>query len=157
RPDPDAGAQPLPRRAARGATAAVARSEAAEPALRRAGRDAAAALPLHRERPGSRHARLRLLGRERAPRAGRPRGRPGRDRLPGPAVKATVLGGGTWGTCFSKLLSDRGHEVTLASNREEDARAIAATGRNPRYASSVDLDGIAATTIADARPWIEAA
>ena len=37
-PDPDRRAEPLPRRAARGAAAAVARAQEAEPALRRAGR-----------------------------------------------------------------------------------------------------------------------
>src|SRR5262249_8705297 len=79
-------------------------------------------------------------------RAVRPRGRARRDRLPGPVVNTVVLGSGTWGTCFSRLLADRGHDVTLASNHEEDARAIAAAGRNPRYATSVDLAGIAATT-----------
>ena len=65
-------------------------------------------------------------------------------------MKAVVLGGGTWGTGFSRLLADRGYEVTLATQRAEDARAIAETGRNPRYSTSVDLDGIAATTIAGA-------
>ena len=49
-----------------------------------------------------------------------------------------------------RLLADRGHDVILASNREDDARAIADTGRNPRYATSVDLAGIAATTVAEA-------
>ena len=42
---------------------------------------AAAALPLHRQRPGPRHARLRLLGREPAARAVRARGGAGGDRL----------------------------------------------------------------------------
>jgi glycerol-3-phosphate dehydrogenase (NAD(P)+) len=65
-------------------------------------------------------------------------------------MKAVVLGSGTWGTGFSRLLADRGVEVTLASHRPEDARAIAETARNPRYATSVDLEGIAATTLAEA-------
>jgi glycerol-3-phosphate dehydrogenase (NAD(P)+) len=65
-------------------------------------------------------------------------------------VKAVVLGGGTWGTGFSRVLADRGCDVTLATHRADDARAIAETGHNPRYSSSLDLDGIAATTIADA-------
>jgi glycerol-3-phosphate dehydrogenase (NAD(P)+) len=61
-----------------------------------------------------------------------------------------VLGGGTWGTGFSRLLADRGFDVTLATHHAEDARAIAETGHNPRYSSSVDLAGIAATTIEEA-------
>jgi glycerol-3-phosphate dehydrogenase (NAD(P)+) len=65
-------------------------------------------------------------------------------------VKAVVLGGGTWGTSFSRLLADRGYEVTLATHAREDARAIVASGRNPRFGTSVDLTGISATTIAEA-------
>ncbi len=65
-------------------------------------------------------------------------------------MRAVVLGGGTWGTGFSRLLADRGYEVTLAVRDAEDARAIAETGRNPHYSSSVDLNGIVATTIAEA-------
>jgi len=64
--------------------------------------------------------------------------------------RAVVVGGGTWGTSFSRLLVDRGFEVTLAVRDAEVARAIAETGRNPHYSSSVDLNGIAATTIAHA-------
>jgi glycerol-3-phosphate dehydrogenase (NAD(P)+) len=61
-----------------------------------------------------------------------------------------VVGGGTWGTGFARLLADRGHEVTLATHRAEDAAAIGETGHNPRYLSEVDLGGIAARTIAEA-------
>src|SRR5207248_7676752 len=75
--DPDAGAEPLPRGAGRGAAAAVARPEEAEPALRRAGADAAAALSHLRQRPEPRHTRLRLLGREPAARPLRAPGRAG--------------------------------------------------------------------------------
>ena len=65
-------------------------------------------------------------------------------------MKAVVLGAGTWGTGFSRVLADRGYDVTLATHKAEDARAIAETGRNPRYGTSVDLSGVAATTIAEA-------
>ena len=65
-------------------------------------------------------------------------------------MRAVVLGGGTWGTSFSRLLVDRGFDVTLAVRDAEVARAIAETGHNPHYSSSVDLNGIVATTIADA-------
>jgi glycerol-3-phosphate dehydrogenase (NAD(P)+) len=61
-----------------------------------------------------------------------------------------VVGAGSWGTAFARLLADRGHEVTLAARDPEQARAIAETGRNPRYLSTVALDGVAATTVADA-------
>ena len=125
-------AEPVPRRAPGGAPAAVARPQAPEPALRRAGLDAAAALPLHRQRHEPRHARLRLLGRERAARAVRARGRSGRDRLPAPVVRtAVVVGGGSWGTGFSRFLADRGLDVTLATHRAEDARRDPRDGPQP--------------------------
>jgi glycerol-3-phosphate dehydrogenase (NAD(P)+) len=65
-------------------------------------------------------------------------------------VKAVVVGGGTWGTGFSRLLADRGHTVTLATRHAEDADAIRATGRNPRFNRELDLTGIDATTIEEA-------
>jgi glycerol-3-phosphate dehydrogenase (NAD(P)+) len=65
-------------------------------------------------------------------------------------LKVVVVGSGTWGTGFSRLLADRGHEVTLATRRAEDARAIRETGRNPRFNRDVDLTGVDATTIDEA-------
>jgi glycerol-3-phosphate dehydrogenase (NAD(P)+) len=56
-----------------------------------------------------------------------------------------VVGGGSWGTAFSRLLADRGHEVTLVCRDAEQAAAIAARGRNPRYLTEVDLRDVAAT------------
>ncbi len=70
-------------------------------------------------------------------------------------MRVTVIGGGSWGTAFSVVLRDRGHEVTLACRDPEQAAQIAATGRNPRYLSNLDLSGITATTIA-AAPVVEA-
>jgi glycerol-3-phosphate dehydrogenase (NAD(P)+) len=63
---------------------------------------------------------------------------------------AVVVGGGSWGTGFTRLLLDRGFEVTLATRGREDAAAIHTTGRNPRFLSGVDLTGAAASTIAEA-------
>jgi glycerol-3-phosphate dehydrogenase (NAD(P)+) len=65
-------------------------------------------------------------------------------------VRAVVVGAGSWGTAFARLLADRGHEVTLAARDPEQVRAIEETGRNPRYLTGTPLDGIAPTTIADA-------
>jgi glycerol-3-phosphate dehydrogenase (NAD(P)+) len=70
-------------------------------------------------------------------------------------VRAVVVGCGTWGTVFAGLLRDRGHEVELACRDAEHAHAINGAGRNPRYATSVDLSGIAATT-ADAAAYEQA-
>ncbi len=62
-------------------------------------------------------------------------------------MRVTVIGGGSWGTAFSVVLRDRGHDVTLACRDEGHAAEITATAHNPRYLSSVDLKGIAATTV----------
>jgi glycerol-3-phosphate dehydrogenase (NAD(P)+) len=65
-------------------------------------------------------------------------------------MKAVVVGGGSWGSVFVTLLRDRGHEAILACRDPEQARAIARTGRNPRYLTDVDLAGITATTVDEA-------
>jgi glycerol-3-phosphate dehydrogenase (NAD(P)+) len=65
-------------------------------------------------------------------------------------VKAVVVGAGSWGTAFARLLADRGHEVTLAGRDPAQVTAIAETGRNPRYLSNVSLDGVTAATISEA-------
>ncbi len=63
---------------------------------------------------------------------------------------AVVVGGGSWGTGFSRLLADRGFSVTLATHSAEDASAIRETGRNPRFMSDIDLSDVRATSIAEA-------
>ena len=60
------------------------------------------------------------------------------------------MGGGSWGTAFSCLLRDHGHDVTLACRDPEQVGAIHETGRNPRYLTDVDLRGVDAMTIDDA-------
>jgi glycerol-3-phosphate dehydrogenase (NAD(P)+) len=70
-------------------------------------------------------------------------------------VRAVVVGGGSWGSVFAMLLHARGHDVVLACRDPEQARAIAETGRNPRYATTADLSGVGAATI-DAAPLADA-
>ncbi len=65
-------------------------------------------------------------------------------------MKIVVVGGGSWGTAFSRVLRNREHDITLACRDAEHAAAIAATGRNPRYLTHCDLRGVAATTIESA-------
>jgi len=60
------------------------------------------------------------------------------------------VGAGSWGSGFACLLRDRGHEVVLAARDPEQAAAIRATGRNPRYVREADLTGIDAATLAEA-------
>jgi glycerol-3-phosphate dehydrogenase (NAD(P)+) len=66
-------------------------------------------------------------------------------------MRIAVVGGGSWGTAFSRLLLDRGHEVTLACRDPEQVRAIAETRHNPRYLSDVDLSGVVPGTVTEAR------
>ena len=66
-------------------------------------------------------------------------------------MRATVVGGGSWGTTFAAVLRDRGHEVTLACRDPDHAAAIARTNRNPQHASHVDLAGITGTSLEAAR------
>ena len=70
-------------------------------------------------------------------------------------MKVVVVGGGSWGTAFARVLRQREHEVTLACRDPDQARAIAETGRNPRYLPQADLRGIAAAAI-EAAPIADA-
>jgi glycerol-3-phosphate dehydrogenase (NAD(P)+) len=70
-------------------------------------------------------------------------------------MRIVVVGGGSWGTAFSRLLADRGHAVKLACRDPEQVRAINETGRNPRYLGIVDLRGVLAAPI-DEAPIAEA-
>jgi len=65
-------------------------------------------------------------------------------------MRIVVVGGGSWGTAFSRLLADRRHDVTLACRDPEQARAINEDGRNPRYLRIVDLRGIPAAPLGEA-------
>jgi glycerol-3-phosphate dehydrogenase (NAD(P)+) len=61
-----------------------------------------------------------------------------------------VIGAGSWGTGFARLLADRAHEVTLVCRDPARAATIAETGRNPRAVGDVALDGIAVVSAAPA-------
>ena len=65
-------------------------------------------------------------------------------------MRFLVVGAGSWGTAFSRVLLDRGHEVVLACHTRGQAAAIAETGRNPRYLTQVDLSGATAVELAEA-------
>ncbi|MFD4292664.1 NAD(P)H-dependent glycerol-3-phosphate dehydrogenase [Rhodococcus sp. NPDC058505] len=54
-------------------------------------------------------------------------------------VRAAVLGAGSWGTAFAKVLADAGTEVTMWARREEVATAITTTHANPFYLEGVAL------------------
>jgi glycerol-3-phosphate dehydrogenase (NAD(P)+) len=65
-------------------------------------------------------------------------------------VRFLVAGAGAWGTAFTHVLRERGHDVVLACHHAEQAQAIAETGRNPRSLPDVDLRGVEAVTLDDA-------
>jgi glycerol-3-phosphate dehydrogenase (NAD(P)+) len=62
-------------------------------------------------------------------------------------MRIAVVGAGSWGTAFARVLLDRDHDVTMAARNPAHAEAIRNHGRNPRYATDVDLAGANATTI----------
>ena len=64
----------------------------------------------------------------------------------GEVMKATVLGAGSWGTTYAKVLVDAGNEVTLWSRRPEIAALIEDGHVNPDYLPGVELpSGLHAT------------
>ena len=74
-------------------------------------------------------------------------GRPGTGGL----QRVAVLGAGSWGTTFAKVLADAGREVVLWARREPLAAAIRATHRNPDYLPDIELPAaVAATSDVDA-------
>jgi glycerol-3-phosphate dehydrogenase (NAD(P)+) len=65
-------------------------------------------------------------------------------------VRFLVAGAGSWGTAFTRVLLDRGHDVVLGCRSREQADAISGAGWNPRYLQSVDLSSAEAVALADA-------
>ncbi|MEV4127663.1 NAD(P)H-dependent glycerol-3-phosphate dehydrogenase [Nocardia sp. NPDC049707] len=60
-------------------------------------------------------------------------------------TRAAVLGAGSWGTAFAKVLADAGTDVTIWARRPEVAKALATEHRNPFYLPDVQLPSMAAT------------
>lgn len=62
-------------------------------------------------------------------------------------TRAAVLGTGSWGTAFAKVLADAGTDVVLWARREGLARAVRETRENPDYLPGVRLpDRLTATS-----------
>ena len=111
--------------------------------------------------PEPRHARLRLLGRERAARALRPRRRPGLDRLRAQVVDQLPCGSSSSardpGARPSRACcSTAGTRSCSPATRRSRRDAIAATGRNPALLTQIDLRGVAAVALADAPGDVDA-
>ena len=58
--------------------------------------------------------------------------------LPG-ATRVAVLGAGSWGTTFAKVLADGGSDVALWARRPELAREISESKRNSDYLPGINL------------------
>ena len=54
-------------------------------------------------------------------------------------TRAAVMGAGSWGTAFAKVLADAGVTVRIWARRAEIARAINETHHNPEYFPDIDL------------------
>jgi glycerol-3-phosphate dehydrogenase (NAD(P)+) len=65
-------------------------------------------------------------------------------------MRFLVVGAGSWGTAFTRVLLDRGHDVVLACRSPEQAEAIVQTGWNPHYLQGVDLSAAEPLALTDA-------
>ena len=65
-------------------------------------------------------------------------------------MRFLVVGAGSWGTAFTRVLLDREHDVVLACHTPEQAAAIAQTGWNPHYLQGVDLSAAEPVAVDDA-------
>jgi glycerol-3-phosphate dehydrogenase (NAD(P)+) len=63
-------------------------------------------------------------------------------------MRTAILGAGSWGTAFAKILNDAGNDVVLWARRPEIADAIRETQTNPEYFSAYNL-GKRVTATAD--------
>ena len=70
-------------------------------------------------------------------------------------MRFLVAGAGSWGTAFTHVLLERGHDVVLGCHTRDQADAINETGRNPRSLPGVDLRGVEAVPLDDAPADVE--
>jgi glycerol-3-phosphate dehydrogenase (NAD(P)+) len=61
------------------------------------------------------------------------------DSLPASRTSVAVLGAGSWGTTFAKVLADGGSDVTVWARRPELAREISESKRNSDYLPGINL------------------
>lgn len=73
-----------------------------------------------------------------------------------PASRVAVLGAGSWGTTFAKILADGGAQVTIWARRAEVAHEIDEAKRNSQYLPGVNLPRSVAGTTDLARALDEA-
>jgi glycerol-3-phosphate dehydrogenase (NAD(P)+) len=61
-------------------------------------------------------------------------------------TRIAVVGAGSWGTTFAKVLADGGNDVIIWARRSEVAREISETNRNSDYLPGIDLPRSVAAT-----------
>ena len=73
-------------------------------------------------------------------------------------TQVAVIGAGSWGTTFAKVLADAGSEVTVWARRAEIAREIQESSRNSDYLPGINLPRTVSATsnLADAVDGAEA-
>ena len=72
-------------------------------------------------------------------------------------MRFLVAGAGAWGTAFTHVLRERGHDVVLGCRRAAQAQAINAAGRNPDALPNVGLTGVHAVALANAPADVDVA
>jgi glycerol-3-phosphate dehydrogenase (NAD(P)+) len=60
--------------------------------------------------------------------------------------RVAVLGAGSWGTAFAKVMADAGRDVTLWARRPEVAAAVNETHTNPEYQPGIELPNLLKAT-----------
>ena len=71
-------------------------------------------------------------------------------------TRAAVMGAGSWGTAFAKVLADAGCDVMLHARRPELAKAITEEGENPDYLPGVRLPPAVRATADPAEALLDA-
>ncbi|MDR2892477.1 MAG: NAD(P)-dependent glycerol-3-phosphate dehydrogenase [Deltaproteobacteria bacterium] len=71
-------------------------------------------------------------------------------------MKIAVLGGGSWGTALSSMLSGKGHQVVVYSREADSVREINAQKTNSRYLPGVPLHKNLKATLDYAEAFCEA-
>jgi cystathionine beta-lyase/cystathionine gamma-synthase/glycerol-3-phosphate dehydrogenase len=104
-----------------------------------------------RGRAAARRAGTRARARPPARRAG---GRQQHRRPEDRVTRAAVLGTGSWGTAFAKVLADAGTDVVLWARRPELAAAVRDTHENPDYLPGIALPSNLTAT-GDAREAVD--
>src|SRR3954469_16827514 len=76
--------------------------------------------------------------------------------MSGTGTRAAVLGAGSWGTTFAKVLADAGCDVALYARRPELAKAITEDGENRDYLPGVRLPSAVRATADPAEALLDA-